>query len=74
MTSDTMVIHNSRAAAPQGFRSEGPAPADKTVNIRIALQSNNVAGLEAALMDVSTPTSANYRNFLTKEQVSILHS
>jgi len=66
---DTMVIHNSRQAAPVGFKASGPAPSEQTIDIRIALASNNIAGLEAALYDVSTPSSANYRKFLSKEQV-----
>jgi len=66
---EAMVVHNARQAAPAGFKVVGPAPAEKTIDIRIALASNDMAGLEKALYDVSTPTSANYRKFLSKEQV-----
>ena len=64
------VVHNSRIAPPDGFRSEGAAASDTILIMRFALTSNNMVGLEEALMDVSTPTSANYRKFLTQEEVS----
>jgi tripeptidyl-peptidase-1 len=67
---DMMIVHNSRRAPPTGFASNGPALAEETIDIRIALTSNNMTGLEDALYDVSTPTSANYRKFLSKEQVN----
>jgi tripeptidyl-peptidase-1 len=69
-TPEQMVVHNSRPAAPKGFVAQGNAPAEQTIDIRIALASSDMAGLEKALMDVSTPTSANYRKFLSKEEVS----
>ena len=71
---EAMILHNARQAAPAGFKVVGPAPAEKTIDIRLALASNDIAGLEKALYDVSTPTSANYRKFLSKEQVSTLSS
>jgi tripeptidyl-peptidase I len=65
-----MIVHNTRQAPPAGFKATGPAPSDMTFDLRIAMVSNNIAGLEKALYDVSTPGGANYRKFLTKEQVS----
>jgi tripeptidyl-peptidase I len=63
-----MIVHSAREAPPTGFKTQGPAPSDKTFDLRIALVSNNMSGLEKALYDVSTPGSANYRKFLTKKQ------
>ena len=70
---DGMTVHDSRDAPPAGFISVGPAPADAEINIQIALVSNDIPGLENAIYDVSTPTSPNYRKFLSIEQVSLLY-
>ncbi|KAF7356383.1 Family S53 protease [Mycena venus] len=64
------VVHSSRSNAPQGFASLGPAPGDQTIKLRIALASKDAPGLEKALLDVSTPSSSNYGNHLTKDEVN----
>ncbi|KAJ6519106.1 family S53 protease [Mycena sanguinolenta] len=64
------VLHASRSRAPHGFTSLGAAPANQSIKLRFALASNDVPGLEKALLDVSTPSSANYGNHLTKEEVN----
>ncbi|KAJ7731300.1 family S53 protease-like protein [Mycena maculata] len=65
----SMVLHESRAAAPSSFVSQGAAPADDMLTLRVALTSNNVAGLEAKLMSVSTPGSSEFRQWLSMEEV-----
>ncbi|KAJ6519101.1 family S53 protease [Mycena sanguinolenta] len=65
------VLHSSRSSAPQGFASLGAAPPDQSLKLRFGLASNNASGLEAALLDVSTPSSANYGNHLTKDEASV---
>ncbi|KAF7370374.1 Tripeptidyl-peptidase sed3 [Mycena sanguinolenta] len=64
------VLHSSRSSAPLGFASLGPAPPDQSLKLRFGLASNNAPGLEAALLDVSTPSSANYGKHLTKDEVN----
>ncbi|KAJ7932752.1 subtilisin-like protein [Mycena leptocephala] len=64
-----LVVHDRRAAAPAGFVHSGAAPADKTLNLRINLVQNDIAGLESALYAASTPDSALYGQWLTKEEV-----
>ncbi|KAJ7509870.1 family S53 protease [Mycena galericulata] len=64
------ILQQSRSSAPQGFASLGAAPATQTLNLRIALASKDVSGLETALLDVSTPSSANYGKHLTKDEVN----
>ncbi|KAF7308336.1 Family S53 protease [Mycena chlorophos] len=59
-----------RRSAPSGFTSLGSAPSSQTLNLKIALTSANAPGLEDALLDVSTPSSANYGKHLTKDQVN----
>ena len=66
-----MVVRSSKSDAPEGFVHRGPAPADTSIPLRIALVQNNIAGLEKALYDVSTPSSPNYGKHLSKEQVYI---
>ncbi|KAJ7731324.1 family S53 protease-like protein [Mycena maculata] len=65
----SMVLHESRAAAPSSFVSQGAAPADGMLTLRVALTSNNIAGLEAKLTSVSTPGSSEFRQWLSMEQV-----
>ncbi|KIJ52725.1 hypothetical protein M422DRAFT_25806 [Sphaerobolus stellatus SS14] len=64
-----LVLHEKMNAIPDGFAHNGPAAASTTLNLRINLASNNMAGLEDALFAVSTPDSAQYGQHLTKEEV-----
>jgi tripeptidyl-peptidase-1 len=66
----TFVVQESLHSAPEGFSKVGPAADSSPVNLRIALASSDVAGLEKTLLDVSTPSSFNYGNHLTKAEVS----
>ncbi|KAJ6592907.1 family S53 protease-like protein [Mycena capillaripes] len=64
-----MVVHESRVAAPDGFVSHGAAPANDMLTLRVALASNNIAGLEEKLMSLSTPGSPEFRQWLSMDQV-----
>nr|GAT60807.1 family S53 protease [Mycena chlorophos] len=64
------VVQDSLSAAPSTFTKTGVTPDSQLLTLRIALPSNDFAGLEAALFDVSTPSSANYGEHLSKEQVN----
>ncbi|THH32184.1 hypothetical protein EUX98_g1978 [Antrodiella citrinella] len=65
----TMQLHESRSEIPDGFVNSGSASPGSVLKLRIALAQNDPAGLTAALLDVSEPTSANFRQHLTKEEV-----
>ncbi|KAJ7144419.1 family S53 protease [Mycena epipterygia] len=65
-----MAVHESRATPARGFVNSGVAPAGKELTLRIALKQNDMAGLEAALYQVSDPASALYGQFLTQEEVA----
>ena len=67
-TPDVLHVHDRRDAAPVGFKTSGAADPDAMVSLRIALKSDPTA-LQASLLDVSTPGSANYRKFLSKAEV-----
>lgn len=67
-----LVLHEQRQGIPDGFVSKGAAPAEQTLNLRIALVQGDMAGLEKALFDVSTPGSELYGQHLTKEEVQCL--
>lgn len=69
----TMKVLGRREAPPAGFTLTEPASPDTILKLRIALAQSNPTGLEDALYDVSTPSSSNYGQFLTKEEVSLLH-
>ncbi|KAJ7831016.1 family S53 protease [Mycena olivaceomarginata] len=64
------VVQENLASAPQGFSKVGPAAESTPINLRIALASSDFAGLEKALYDVSTPSSSNYGNHLSKDEVN----
>ncbi|KAF8530031.1 subtilisin-like protein [Hysterangium stoloniferum] len=64
-----LILHEKVDAPPAGFVHNGPASDSTTLNLRIALVSSNIPGLEKALFDVSTPDSALYGQHLTKEEV-----
>lgn len=70
-----LQVHESRDSLPSGFALAGPAAADTTLNLRIALVQNNIDGLIDSLYDVSTPSSQNWRQHLSKSEVriSVLH-
>ncbi|KAI0633617.1 subtilisin-like protein [Trametes polyzona] len=68
-TARPMQVHDSRAGAPQGFVLTGPAPVDATLDLRLALVQNDIAGLHEALYAVSTPDSPLYGQYLSKEEV-----
>ena len=69
VTRRAMTVHESRSEVPEGFVKQGPAPADTVLNMRIALKQFDPAGLEDALMAVSTPGNARFGKHLTKDQV-----
>ncbi|KAJ6450427.1 family S53 protease-like protein [Mycena vitilis] len=64
-----MVVHESRTAPPVGFVSQGAAPANDILTLRVALAANNVPGLEKKLMSVSTPGSPEFRRWLSMDEV-----
>ncbi|KAI0645469.1 family S53 protease [Trametes meyenii] len=64
-----MALHEVMEDIPDGFVHSGSAPQDTVLNLRLALVQSDTAGLEKALMDVSTPSSALYGQHLSKEEV-----
>ena len=66
-----MVVQDSRSEIPQGFVASGPVSPDQMINLRIAMVSSDMAGLEERLYAVSTPGSDEYGNHLSKEDVSL---
>ncbi|KAH9830767.1 peptidase S8/S53 domain-containing protein [Rhodofomes roseus] len=66
----TMRVHTRMDSAPVGFTLAGAASPDTMIKLRVALVQSNPAGLEDALYDVSTPSSANYGQYLTREEAA----
>lgn len=66
---DSWHVLNRRADVPNGFKYVAKADPNSMLDLRIALVQSNPSGLEAALYDVSTPGSKNYRKYLTKAEV-----
>ncbi|KAI0633274.1 family S53 protease [Trametes polyzona] len=65
----SMQVHETRQSVPDAFTLVGPAPADATLDLRVALVQNDMAGLEKALMAVSDPASPLKGQHLSKEEV-----
>lgn len=68
-----MLVLEQRSDVPAGFAKGAPAPATNVLDLRLAIKQNDMAGLEKALFDVSTPGSTLYGQHLTKEEVRHLH-
>ncbi|KAI9066581.1 family S53 protease-like protein [Trametes sanguinea] len=66
---EPLHVHDSRSAAPQGFRASSAPHPDTVLNLRIALKQSDPTGLIEKLYDVSTPGSSNYRKFLSKAEL-----
>ena len=66
-----LQVHEARTQVPSAFSLAGPASPNTVLNLRIALVSSDMAGLEKALYDVSTPGNALYGQHLSKEEVVV---
>ncbi|KAH9049037.1 family S53 protease [Lactarius hengduanensis] len=64
-----MRLHERRDGIPEGFTSKGPAPGNAALRLRIALVQNDIEGLQTKLMDIGTPSSPQYGQWLSKEEV-----
>ncbi len=62
-------LYERRDAVPEGFTNKGPAPGNAPLHLHIALVQNDIEGLQPKLMDVSTPSSPRYGQWLSKEEV-----
>ncbi|KAJ7659597.1 subtilisin-like protein [Mycena polygramma] len=67
--STSMVLYERRAAVPSGFVRHGSAPANHTVTLRVGLAANDVPGLHKKLNSIATPGSAEFRQWLSKDEV-----
>ncbi|KAJ7016424.1 subtilisin-like protein [Mycena alexandri] len=59
-----------RRDVPSSFASLGAASKTDSIKLRFALASQDIPGLQKALLDVSTPSSANYGKHLTLDEVN----
>ncbi|TFK81380.1 subtilisin-like protein [Polyporus arcularius HHB13444] len=69
---DPLHVHERRTDVPNGFKYVGKADPSAVLDLRIGLVQGNPSGLAAALYDVSSPGSANYRKHLSKAEVNAL--
>lgn len=63
------VVPNSVRHSDVTRDNSVPAPANDNVFFAVSLAPKDLAGLQAFVKDVSDPKSANYRKFLTPEEV-----
>ncbi|KAJ7927036.1 family S53 protease [Mycena leptocephala] len=64
-----MIVHESVAAIPAGFAHIGTVSPDEEITLRIALVHSDIVGLQEKTYAVSDPTSAQYGQHLTTEEV-----
>lgn len=69
-----MQVHEARQSIPAGFTLHAPASPDTVLSLRVALVQNDPDGLVNALYDVSTPSGANYGQYLSKDEVWLFSS
>ncbi|KAJ7791981.1 subtilisin-like protein [Mycena olivaceomarginata] len=67
--SGSLVVHESRRAAPASFFSQGAAPLTDVLNLRFGLTPQNLSGLQEKLVSISTPGNLDFREWLSKDEV-----
>jgi hypothetical protein len=67
---DSLIVFERRDTVPAGFVHSGAAPSAATLNLRINLVQNDLAGLETALNAAAFPDSPSYGKWLSKEEVN----
>ncbi|KAJ7445428.1 subtilisin-like protein [Mycena latifolia] len=67
--SGSLVVHESRRAAPAGFFSQGAAPVTDVLTLRFGLTPNNLSGLQEKLVSISTPGNVDFTQWLSKDEV-----
>lgn len=65
----SLQLQESRVAAPAGFSLAGAAESTAVLDLRLGLVSSNVDGLIETLYDVSTPSSSNYGQHISRPEV-----
>ncbi|KAK6974942.1 family S53 protease-like protein [Favolaschia claudopus] len=65
----SLILHEHRTKAPSGFANQGPTPANHMLTLRFGLASNNIAGLQEKLLEISTPGSPEFRKWLSPEEI-----
>ncbi|KAH9921038.1 family S53 protease-like protein [Fomitopsis serialis] len=68
----TLRLHEARSTVPTGFSQVGSADADTVLNLRLGLVSSSADKLVETLYDVSTPSSANYGQHLSRSEAAAL--
>ncbi|KAJ7611774.1 family S53 protease [Roridomyces roridus] len=66
----SMALHERRDAVPAGFALTKVVTGSETLNLRLNLVQNNLAGLEAALNAAADPASESYGQWLSSEEVA----
>ncbi|KAJ7248963.1 subtilisin-like protein [Mycena rebaudengoi] len=69
VVSGSLVVHESRRAAPTGFFSQGAAPVTDVLTLRFGLTPNNLSGVQEKLVSISTPGNLDFRQWLSKDEV-----
>ncbi|KAI0727509.1 family S53 protease-like protein [Fomitopsis betulina] len=66
----SLQLQGSRPAAPAGFSFAGTAESATVLDLRLGLVSSNIDGLIETLYDVSTPSSSNYGQHISRPEAA----
>ncbi|CAK5281067.1 unnamed protein product [Mycena citricolor] len=64
-----LTVLHTRTSVPSGFVNHGPAPVNDQLTLRFGLAHTDAAGLQTKLQEVSTPGNANFRQWLSMEEI-----
>ncbi|KAJ7616510.1 subtilisin-like protein, partial [Roridomyces roridus] len=65
-----MVMHESVAKVPSGFKASGTPSPSQELKLLVALVQSNITGLAKVVDAVSTPSSVSYGKYLTAAEIA----
>lgn len=67
-----LEVFSSLLDLPSNWESKGASPSSNKLSVQIGLTQTNVDKLQAKLMDISNPKSANYGKWLSGEEAAAM--
>lgn len=64
-----LVTLFEKVAIPSKWTAAGTPSSSTMMGMQIALKQNNIAGLQAKLLDIASPKSQNYGKWLSREEM-----
>ncbi|KZS94687.1 family S53 protease [Sistotremastrum niveocremeum HHB9708] len=64
------IVHETIESVPQGFVHAGTPSSTTELSLRIGLVQNNIVGLQEKLIEISTPSSATYGQWMSTSEIA----